>query len=46
MGGEAALQWLWSASSGNSNLKHNQLSFEARCLNKSGGGFCFRSMIK
>jgi len=46
MGGEAALQWLWSASSGNSNLKHNQLSFEARCLNKSGGGFRFRSMIK
>src|SRR2546427_6705124 len=38
MGGEAALQWLWSASSGNSNLEHNQLSFEARCLNKSGGG--------
>src|SRR5205814_2077063 len=39
MGGEAALEWLWSESSSKSNLKHNQLSFEARCLNKSGGGF-------
>jgi hypothetical protein len=39
MGGEAALEWLWSESFSKSNLKHNQLSFEARCLNKSGGGF-------
>jgi len=41
MGGEAALQWLWSASSSKSNLEHNQLSFEARSLNEPGGGFRF-----
>jgi len=41
MGGEAALEWLWLESFSKSNLKHNQLSFEARCLNKSGAGFRF-----
>ncbi len=40
MGAEAALERLWESSS-SSNLEHNQLSFEARCLNKSGGGFRF-----